>query len=109
MAVCAPQNAFDRFQAARSGSPLEAEIAQERAAALGRAGRALRKAIEALSSPDPKEDRETLLLNAAEKAQGYFIQREAIGIRDHREIIREYAIPKAVIGRIGIYRRKQQA
>ncbi|MGB3627021.1 MAG: DUF6665 family protein [Henriciella sp.] len=104
MAARAPQNAFDRFQAARSGSSLESEIAQETAAALGRSGRALRKALEALNTPASGDERETLLLNAAEKAQGYFIQREMMGIRDHREIIREYAIPKAVLVRIGIYR-----
>ena len=105
MSVRAPNLAFDRLQAARAKSPLESEIAQERAAALGRAGRALAKAIAALDDRGRNEDRETLLLNAAEKAQGYFIQREMLGIRDHSEIIREYAIPKAVLGRIGIMRR----
>lgn len=105
MAIKAPNLTFDRIQAARARSSLEDEIAQERAAALGRAGRALARAIAALDDRTRNEDRETLLLDAAEKAQGYFIQREMLGIRDHSEIIREYEIPSAVIGRIGIMRR----
>ena len=104
MALKAPQNAFSRVQAAEAKSSLEAEVAAEKAAALGRAGRALEEAMAALEALDPETDRETLLLIAAERTQAYFMQRELNGLRDQYEIIREYDIPREVLNRIGIRR-----
>ena len=104
MALRSPQNAFTRVQTARAGSPIESEIAAEKAAALGRSGRALADALAALDKAKDKTELETLLIQAAQTTQAYFIQRELIGIRDHSEIIREYDIPRAVLVRIGIMR-----
>lgn len=107
MALRAPRTAaFSRFQAAEAGSPLEAEVAAEKAAALGRAGRALEEALDQLRAAEDEEDREALLLAAAEKTQGYFLQRELVGLRDHRDIVRSYDIPRAVLVRIGVRRRR---
>jgi hypothetical protein len=70
-------------QSARGGpidtlSPLDHEILGEKAAALGRAGEKVAHAVYA-----------------------YFIQRELCGMKRHREIIREYAIPDEVLVRLG--------
>lgn len=106
MAVRAPLNhAFSRVQAAEARSSLASEIAAEKAAALGRAGRAIEKALARLEENDDPRHREALLLEAAEAVQAYFMQRELNGLRDQREIIREYAIPRPVLNRIGIVRR----
>ena len=106
MALKPPQNAFSRAQAAEAKSSLEGEVAAEKAAALGRAGRGLEQALAALSKPDPGTDRETLLLIAAERTQAYFMQRELNGLRDQAEIIREYGIPREVLVRIGVRRKR---
>lgn len=103
MAVRAPTTkAFSRVQTAQAGSSLEFEIAAEKAAALGRAGRAIEAALERLEADAEGQSRETLLLEAAQAVQAYFIQRELNGLRDQRDIIRMFAIPQAVLNRIGI-------
>ena len=103
MAVRAPTSrAFSRVQAAQAGSPLEFEIAAEKAAALGHAGRRIEAALERLEADREGRSRETLLLEAAEAVQAYFIQRELNGLRDQRDIIRAFGIPQAVLNRIGI-------
>lgn len=106
MSLKLPQNVFSRAQAAEAKSSLEGEVAAEKAAALGRAGRGLEQAMSALNDADDKADRETLLLIAAERAQAYFLQRELNGLRDQGDIIREYGIPREVLVRIGISRKR---
>ncbi|WP_084398167.1 DUF6665 family protein [Henriciella aquimarina] len=102
MSLRPPRQAFNRAQAAEAKSPLDTEIAAEKAAALGRAGRALEDAMARLEEDDADIDREALLLTAAEKVQAYFLIRELNGLRDQREIIRAYGIPRQVLNRIGI-------
>ncbi|WP_300376657.1 DUF6665 family protein [Henriciella sp.] len=107
MAVRAPTTrAFSRAQAAEAKAPLEAEVAAEKAAALGRAGRALEKAILRLDSAESEAEREALLIDAAQKTQGYFLIRELNGLRDQRDIIQSFDIPRAVLNRIGISQRR---
>jgi hypothetical protein len=38
---------------------------------------------------------------AAQAVYAYFIQRELCGLRRHRDVIREYAIPDEVLARLG--------
>ncbi|RIJ27221.1 DUF6665 family protein [Henriciella mobilis] len=97
---------FTRVQSAEAKSSLEAEVAAEKAAALGRAGRAIETALLRLEYPDDQTAREDLLLDAAEAVQAYFLQRELNGLRDQRDIIQAFAIPRAVLNRIGIVRRR---
>ena len=107
MAVRAPtSSAFSRLQAVHAGSSLEAEVAAEKAAALGRAGKAIEQALARLDANDDPQLREALLLDAAEAVQGYFLQRELNGLRDQRAIIRELNIPRQVLNRIGVMRRR---
>lgn len=103
---------------------LDYEIVQEQAAALGRLGRALEAALAALSRHDRRNAerggesakggsaapstselaaRERLLREAAYTLWCFVIQREACGLRDHRLIIRDYAVPREVQNRMGMF------
>lgn len=81
-----------------AGGPLEHEIAQEKAAALGRLGRGLERALAALAAFDAEhpearcseESRSlrTALVESAGHALWLFIvQRDACGLRDARTVI----------------------
>ncbi|MCY1300260.1 hypothetical protein D9M70_498210 [compost metagenome] len=69
----------------------------------------MEKALAALSelkaeaAPDL---RERLLDEAADVVWAFFIQREICGLRDSRDAVRRYGIPKEVMARLGIVRRK---
>ena len=82
---------------------LEAEILSEAAAALGRAGARAEAALARLSDPVAEETagRDALLKDAAEAVWSRFIQREACGLRDQRQVIADLRIPRAVLARLG--------
>ncbi len=96
---------------------LEYEIVQEQAAALGRLGRALEAALNALAAYDAAEgspvnnaawpsrnEARTELVEAAGYALWCFIvQREACGLRDQGTVIREYRVPAEVRNRMGVF------
>ena len=98
-------------------SALDYEIAQEQAAALGRLGRALEAALAALSEHDglradsgdlPEQApagaaRERLLRDASNALWCFVVQREAVGLRDQRAIMREYRVPIEVQNRMGAF------
>jgi hypothetical protein len=50
--------------------------------------------------------RETLLSEAAYAVWSFFVQRELMGLRHQPEVIRQYAIPKDVLVRVGQSPRK---
>lgn len=82
----------------RLHTALEAELAGEGAGALGRLGTAVERALAALNESPDDADR---LKAAADAVWRYFVQREVMGLRDHRLAIRDYAIPKRVLLRLG--------
>jgi len=91
---------------------LDYEIAQERASALGRLGRALETALAALSAyegPQGESDaapsvvRARLVQDASEALWCYMVQREACGLRDPRPVIRDYRVPAEVYARMGAF------
>ena len=86
------------------------EARQEAASALGRIGKQLEEALEAIrrhdATPGSNRQREDLLQDAADKAQALIIQREAFGLYASRDIQKFYDIPPAVMARIGIVRKK---
>lgn len=93
-------------QALTSGfGPIENEILAEKATALGHHGRLAEKAVAALhafdAAPQPGVERLTLVKAAAREVWKYFIQRELCGLRDQREVIRDYRIPPEVLMRLG--------
>jgi hypothetical protein len=92
--------------------PLAYELQQEKAAALGRMGRRLHSAMEALrafdASRDPAADpaERAALVDAAGEALWYYvIQREVCGFRDSEAMMRQLGIPAEVRLRMG-YRPK---
>ena len=92
----------------RTPDPLEAEVAAEKAAALGHAGRRMEKALadlRACAAPPGTAERERLLDEAADRVWHYLIQRELIGLREPSGAIADYAIPAAVMNRVGAVRK----
>jgi hypothetical protein len=90
---------------------LEHEFAQERATALGRLGRALEAALAALAEFDaqPSEGaaanrsaRAAVVADASLALWHFIVQREACGLRDMRQVLRDYRVPAEVAARMGV-------
>jgi hypothetical protein len=96
---------------------LDYEIVQEQAAALGRLGRALERALVALCDHDQARAtksgeaaatsaasatvRERLVAEASDALWCFVVQREACGLRDQMLIMRNYHVPREVQNRMG--------
>ena len=102
-----PKSRFDKTPAAA----LDYEIAQEKAAALGRLGRRLERALLALAQFDQGESedseahlrqRRALVADAGEALWYFMVQREACGLRDSRQVMWTYRVPIEVQYRMGI-------
>jgi hypothetical protein len=86
---------------------LNYEIAQEKAVALGRMGRALEGALAKLREFDAAHPRSgapasaqqewrTLVVEAGHALWMFVVQREACGLRDSRTVMRHYNVPGEV-------------
>jgi uncharacterized protein DUF6665 len=90
---------------------LEHEFAQEKASALGRLGRALEAALAALAafdaqprdapSAEGRPPRAALVAEASVALWHFVVQREACGLRDLRQMLRDYGVPPEVAARMG--------
>jgi hypothetical protein len=98
-----------------SAAALDYEIVQEKAAALGRLGRRLEHALLALAQFDQGEaqhsearlrERRGLVADAGEALWYFMVQREACGLRDGRQVMRDYRVPVEVQYRMGIATRR---
>jgi hypothetical protein len=94
-------------------SALDYEIAQEQVSALGRLGRALESALAALSEYERTHSgrdaaRAALIQKASEALWCFIVQREAIGLRDPRPVIRDYRVPTEVHNRMGMFGGKRR-
>jgi len=105
LASLAPQGDGD-------GSALEYEIAREKAVSLGRLGRRLEAALDAVRTFDAREagagrsrEREALLCEARTLLWYFVVQREACGLRDSARLMQDYAVPKEVRARMGLSQR----
>src|SRR5947199_6307658 len=94
-----------------NSTALDYELAQEKASALGRLGRALEAALAALRAFDAephamsagrKQKRRALVAQAGHVLWMFVVQREALGLRDSRQVMRDYAVPPEVQGRMGM-------
>ena len=106
-----------RRASTNSSSPLVAldyEVAQEQASALGRAGRMLEQALQALADHDsaaaqdrmPADDlgrRAELVQTAGHALWCFMVQRESIGLRDPRPVLRDYRVLAEVQNRMGVF------
>ena len=88
---------------------LDYEIAQEKASALGRLGRALENALEALRAFDALQNgdaaraqRRALVAQAGHALWLFVVQRESVGLRDTRQLMRDYRVPGEVQARMGM-------
>lgn len=90
---------------------LDYELAQEKASTLGRLGRALEAALAALRAFDAEERessaaarhaRRALVSDAGHALWLFVIQREALGLRDTRQLMRDYRVPAEVQNRMGV-------
>ena len=78
------------------------EIMAETAGSLGHQGRMVEKTVAALREfKGADEDRQSLVRSAAKAVYAYFVQREACGMRNHRDVIQFYGIPGEVLVRLG--------
>jgi hypothetical protein len=81
---------------------LDYELMAEKAASLGRAGYYAERYLRRLRDYEgDAEGRAALLKETAEAVYAWFIQRELCGLRRHDSLIREYAIPREVLVRLG--------
>jgi hypothetical protein len=104
MSLRPPQNlSASSFKFETGANILDAEIMSEKAASLGRAGARVEAALTKLDDPDTVQElgRDALLKDAADAVWSFFIQREACGLRDHRPIIADMKISRAVLVRLG--------
>ena len=89
------------------------ELAEERAGALGRSGVRLEHALEAYrdydrSSPRANSaQRERLLWDLVERVESFIVQREACGLRDSRQVLKHYGVPREAIARVGVRRPRE--
>jgi hypothetical protein len=85
------------------------EIAGEKAASLGRAGRRLEDALARLSALDRagSTERIEMVEEAGEALYFYIVQREACGLFDSSEIFRELSVPDEVRRRMGLRKRRR--
>jgi len=102
MSVRPPSNLSGRSAADDLFGLLEHEVASEKASSLGRAGRRVELVLARLEAhAGDAEERRLLVRDAADAVYAYFIQRELCGMRRHQDVIREYAIPREVLVRLG--------
>jgi hypothetical protein len=109
MTVRPPRNLAPRIWADSPAATLDYEIAQEKASALGRLGRALEQALGALRDFDARpnrdaapEQRGALVAQAGHALWLFVVQRESIGLRDTRQLMRDYGVPGEVQARMGM-------
>lgn len=78
------------------------EANAERANSLGHHGRLVEKAMTELRAFEGTPEARLALVKAASRAVwAYFVQREACGLRNHRDAIQLYGIPGEVLVRLG--------
>ena len=81
---------------------LDYELAGEMAASLGNAGQRAEESLARLAAYQGGEaERRALLHEAADAVYAYFIQRELCGLKRHDDVVRQLAIPRAVLARLG--------
>jgi hypothetical protein len=93
---------------------IEVAIKGDTAAALGRAGRTLGLAVDALAEFDRRgirkpRERRALLHAAADALWAYVVQKEAIGITDHSKVDEVYGVTPELWGVMGTSRTDVQS
>jgi hypothetical protein len=84
---------------------LEAELKNERAIALGRAGKKVELALAELATGVPGVSEDELLDAAGTAVWHYVIGRESLGMYDHKEALAFYDVPARVMARVGVVKK----
>ncbi len=109
-----PYDLPDRLALARRSDAafnvLEADMLAEKASSLGHHARLVETAMAALRAFDGEpggdpDHRLKLVKAAARQVWAFFVQRELCGLRDQKQIIKDYAIPGEVLARLGAIER----
>lgn len=87
----------------RSVDPLEYELQEARAMALGAAGKRVEQALAALADGES----EARLDAAGDAVWQYLIVRESLAFYDHAIALAAYGVPGKVLARVGVYRKPQ--
>jgi hypothetical protein len=85
---------------------IEAQLREERAVNLGRAGKQMEKALRELETGVPGISEDELLDAAGEKVWYYLIARESCGMYDNKGALAIYGVPDRVLARVGVIRRR---
>lgn len=100
MSLRMPRAYARQFEQTSVDTALNVEMLEEKAAALGRAGKRVEETLEVLRR-SADENRETARRAAADAVYAYLIQRELCGLRDQRAVFRNYDVPGDVIAILG--------
>lgn len=84
---------------------IETELRAERAATLGRAGKAMETALAELDAGVRGMTEDELLDEAGKKVWYYLITRESCGMYDHKAALEIYKVPGKVLARVGVMRK----
>ena len=84
---------------------IEAQLQEERAVTLGKAGKEMEVALGELATGVPGISEDELLDAAGMKVWYYLITRESCGMYDHKEALAIYGVPNRVLARVGVIRR----
>ena len=111
MTVRPPRSITTKIWTDNPAAALDYEIAQEKASTLGRLGRALEAALAALREHDAQAEpsaearnaRRALVAQAGHTLWLFVVQREALGLRDTRQLMRDYRVPPDVQSRMGAF------
>ena len=106
MAFRPPTNSLGKATLSNGQEMLIDEIVAEQASALGHQGRKVEKLLAALRAAEEAGDAEAcadLTRRAAREVWAFFVQREMCGMRNHKSVIKEMQIPRAVLLRLGVF------
>jgi len=113
MAVRIPQSLSTGLQKDAGWSVLDYELREQKAQTLGALSVQVEHALAALQAFNPESDasdredrRRALLDEAADRVWAFMIQRELCGLRNWDVVVKDYAIPREVLNRVGQSRRK---
>ena len=106
-----PRRAVANIWTDNPAAALDYEIAQEKASTLGRLGRALEARSRRCATStrrrasiggDAASSGATLVAQAGHALWLFVVQREALGLRDARQLMRDYRVPAEVQARMGM-------
>jgi hypothetical protein len=115
MTVRPPRQLATKIWTDNPAAALDYEIAQEKASALGRLGRGLESALDALRDFDARQNRDArqngdaareqrrvLVAQAGHALWLFVVQRESVGLRGTRQLMRDYGVPGEVQACMGM-------